>query len=142
MTLHRNGLEDQAEKAYAEALQIYPNFADARYNLGALYLGRGQYEKARACYGEVVRRNPDYAKGRRALALLEIEGGNAQDGVAQLEQLIADQPLYIAAYESLALALLELGQWKRAGRIVADGLRTKPEHQGLLRLRRLIEGRR
>ena len=49
----------EAETAYREALRLQPDFADAWYNLGNLYVAAGRLGEAAAAYAEVVKLDAD-----------------------------------------------------------------------------------
>lgn len=47
---------------YTEAIRLNPEFADACFNRGNAYYGKGQYDDAIADYTEAIRLNPKFAE--------------------------------------------------------------------------------
>jgi tetratricopeptide (TPR) repeat protein len=60
-----------AEEAFAAAVQLAPDYANARYYLGRTYLKRGAETKALAEFEEVLRRNPDSSDVQAVMSAIE-----------------------------------------------------------------------
>jgi len=57
--LARQGKREDALKAYAEAVRIYPKMDPALSAMGDIYLGQGEWEKAEECYLKAIEARPD-----------------------------------------------------------------------------------
>ncbi|MCL4253373.1 MAG: tetratricopeptide repeat protein, partial [Anaerolineae bacterium] len=58
LTHEENGRVDEAIICYTEAIRLYPRFADAYYQRGQLFLGRGDYALAVDDFDAVLELNP------------------------------------------------------------------------------------
>ena len=54
---------------YQEALNIKPDYAEARVNLGIALTARGRIDEAMAQYQEALKVKPDYAEARVNLGI-------------------------------------------------------------------------
>ncbi len=70
-TLHANGLPEDAEACYQEALRRDPRSAAAWYALGNLAERSGDADAARECYTRLTALHPDHVEGLFALANIE-----------------------------------------------------------------------
>jgi tetratricopeptide (TPR) repeat protein len=74
--LYTRGDMEGAEKRYREALDLFPEYDDARVNLAGALMRRGKLDEAREHLDEVLSRNPDHPIARSNLELLErLESG-------------------------------------------------------------------
>jgi len=69
--LYTRGDLEGAEKSYREALDLYPEYDDARVNLAGTLIRRGELEEARSLIEDVLSRNQDHPVARSNLGLLE-----------------------------------------------------------------------
>ena len=58
---------DGAERAFQEAIEKAPSFAEAYYNLGSLYLQTDRAEQAIPILRHALALKPDYTKARTKL---------------------------------------------------------------------------
>ncbi len=85
---------DQAEQELNKALQVYPKYADAWYELGVLHQRQGRDEEARKAYGEAVASDSKFI--RPYFQLAQIAAGEKKwQEVAEL----TDKALALNAYE-------------------------------------------
>ncbi|MFB3813077.1 MAG: tetratricopeptide repeat protein [Terriglobales bacterium] len=66
---HKNDIEE-AIRHYQKAIEIAPEFYEARNNLGSLHLGRSEFEAARQQFQEAMRLNPAEARAHFNMANL------------------------------------------------------------------------
>lgn len=59
VTLHRNGLPDQAIRELVRVLRANPGFTDASVQLGLVHWALGQADRAAECWREALRSEPD-----------------------------------------------------------------------------------
>lgn len=96
------GYFDQAIRAFTLALETDPNYAEAHYNLGTLYLKQGKPDEARRHLLRALELRHDYPDALNNLGLLAAQAGDARQGIAYFQQAIDQRPDY-------ALALFNLG---------------------------------
>ncbi len=60
------GQPQKAVEAYLKTLELYPNFAKARFNLGLAYFVKGDLPQARAQYAILLKTNRDLADKLKA----------------------------------------------------------------------------
>ncbi len=137
------GRTQDAIAEYQEALRIYPNYAEAHNNLGAILLQSGRTTEAVAEYQAAVRIDPDYADAHSNLgsALSRIPG-RLPEATVELETAVRLDPENAPRRAALGYVLLQtpgrmpeaIVQLETAQRIKSD-----PQVQELLnRLRGAI----
>ena len=58
LILEQRSKYEEALKLYDDALNVYPDFAEAWYNKGLAYEKLGNWDKAKKCYDEVIKLIP------------------------------------------------------------------------------------
>jgi tetratricopeptide (TPR) repeat protein len=83
LSYHRCGLNDDAEKAYQQAIRIKPNHGASLSNLGELYYRAGKVDQARQYWDSAIKANGKLIAARINVASLELEQmrriGNPKD---------------------------------------------------------------
>jgi tetratricopeptide (TPR) repeat protein len=102
------GRMPEAISEYQSALRIYPNYADAHNNLGAILLQSGDITEAVAEYRAAVRLDPDYPDANSNLggALARIPGGLSEAAV-ELETAVRLDPENARRRAALGNVLLQ-----------------------------------
>lgn len=108
----RAGNDDDggARRAFAQAMQIMPDYMPPAYNLARLELAAGDVPAARARLTALVTRNPRAGPALMALADIALTGGDRETAVTWLEQAAAAQPDAVDAAAQLVALRLALGQ--------------------------------
>jgi Flp pilus assembly protein TadD len=103
------GRMPDALSEYQRALRIYPNYADAHNNLGAILLQSGHTTEAVAEYRAAVRLDPDYPDAHSNLgsALSQIPG-RLPEATAELETAVRLDPENARRRAALGSVLLQL----------------------------------
>jgi Flp pilus assembly protein TadD/peroxiredoxin len=96
------GYFDQAIREFTLALETNPDYAEAHYNLGTLYLKQGNPEEARRQLLRALELRPEYPDALNNLGLLAAQAGNMAEAVRYFQEAIRQRPDY-------ALALFNLG---------------------------------
>lgn len=73
LSYHRCGLNDDAEKAYQQAIRIKPNHGASLSNLGELYYRAGKVDQARQYWESAIKANGKLIAARINVASLELE---------------------------------------------------------------------
>ncbi len=103
------GRMPDAISEYQKAVRIYPNYAEAHNNLGAILLQSGRTTEAVAEYQAAVRLDPDYPDARSNLggALARIPG-RLPEATAELETAVRLDPENARRRAALGNALLQM----------------------------------
>ncbi len=105
----QDGQDKAAEKAFRQAVQIWPQNVDAGFNYGLLAVKQHQPAIARQLFATCVQLKPDYADACLELARLDAAEGRLQSLRQCLAQL-AKLPLETGQSRQLALLQLQAGQ--------------------------------
>jgi len=108
--LFQKGKVDEAITHYQEALQIKPDYTEARYDLGNALLQRGRVDEAIAQYQEALQLNPDYAESRNCLGLALDQKGRVDEAITQFQKALEINPDNAEALNNLGNALLRKGR--------------------------------
>jgi tetratricopeptide (TPR) repeat protein len=105
---------DKAVEQYQEALRLYPDFCEARFNLACGLSTLGQIGAAEQQYEEVLKTRPNYARARNNLGMLLFDGNNVAAAAEQFRKALKIDPNYALAQNNLGLALMAVGQYSDA----------------------------
>jgi tetratricopeptide (TPR) repeat protein len=95
---------DDAEKAFARATEMHPQFASAHNNLGSVHLAKGQYGKAEKHFKTAIRLNPSVASYHLNLAFICFEKGKGSEGLALWKKALSLDPDVMARSDCVALS--------------------------------------
>ena len=99
----------EAISEYQRAVRIYPNYAEAHNNLGAILLQSGRTTEAVAEYQAAVRLDPDYPDAHSNLgAALSRIPGRLPEAVAELETAVRLDPENARRRAALGSLLLQM----------------------------------
>jgi tetratricopeptide (TPR) repeat protein/TolB-like protein len=124
-------LYDQAIQAYQAALEIWPDYAEARVGLGDARQAKGQYDEAIEEYKKALAIEPTNA--RVYLGMGRIYYNEKQlylEAVAAYQQAIALDPKLIDAHLSLGEMYEEKGLYEEAVARYSHVLSLEPKHPG------------
>ena len=107
---------DEARARYLKALEIRPDFSEAKVNLANLYLSEDRYDDAVKLYEEALNDmlypTPYIAMGNLGWALYQ--RGEAERGLDSIRAAITTNPKFCQGYRTLALIYEEQKDWSRA----------------------------
>lgn len=98
-----------AMDAYAQAVELDPDFAAAHTNLGSLYAEIDDLDAARDAFDAALRADPQQPEAQANLAELALRQGDAELAIEGFRQVLRDSPEYAEAHYGLARALLSVG---------------------------------
>ncbi len=146
VALQRSDRPDDALRAYGEALQRRPAYADAQFNRGCLLLARSDFDLAEAAFEAALAVQPDHVGAVWSLGLTLAAQGRLDASLAALDRLLALAPTHLPALRQRA-ALLNAAD--RPDEAIADlnlVLAAEPDdvamltgRAGLLRMRGRLE---
>jgi tetratricopeptide (TPR) repeat protein len=135
----REGVEAQrreawevAARAYARAIAIDQEFAEAHANLGTVRSRLGQYDEAVAAYERALAIAPDLPAVRINLGLAHFRAGAAARAVGAFRDAVAHDPRSAQARSLLGLALVEAGKNAEAIPYLEASVEATPDDAGLV----------
>jgi tetratricopeptide (TPR) repeat protein len=107
-------------------LELKPNFADARNNLGIGFLDMGETEKAIDQFRDALKINPGYTYARINLGVALAKGGQVEEAIMQYREVLKYDPDNAKLHNNLGLALFQKGKWDEAIIQYRDALKINP----------------
>ena len=89
LAYYNRGQLEQSIAEYQKAIQINPNFAQARNNLGNVYYNQSKLEEAVVEYQRAIAINPNYAKAHYNLGVVYHQQGKLEEAIVQYQQAMA-----------------------------------------------------
>lgn len=124
----RKGDFSAARKHIDLSLQIRPNYAGARYNLGMLNLHQGDFANARDQFQLSLQSNERDPMTWNSLGLAQVNLKQIDEAVASYRQAIELNPHLVAAFANLGAALLARGKNAEAIEACETALRLQPDN--------------
>jgi tetratricopeptide (TPR) repeat protein len=112
--LFQKGKVDEAILHYQEALQIKPDYTEARYDLGNALLQKGRVDAAIAQYQKALQITPDYAESHNSLGLALDQKGRVDEAIAHYQKALEINADNAEAHNNLGNALLRKGRVDQA----------------------------
>lgn len=139
--LDSKGQFEASVPMYQRAVELYPEFVSAHYNLG-IALGRVErFEQAKESLTAAIRLKPDFAAAYTARGDIDAGADDCEAAIQDYSMAIELYPDYANAYFKRALAWTELGNLEEARRDLEDYLFYKPhDSRARKRLEKLKEG--
>jgi tetratricopeptide (TPR) repeat protein len=116
----------EALTLYQELLAANPNFAEAHYSLGAIYLGSGQLAQAADRFAAATRADPSYLQARLQLAHTLRRLGRSQSALVEYENALELDPRMAEARLGYAVSLADSARWGTARAWLHEGRRSYP----------------
>lgn len=96
--------------AWRKVLEVEPNNANARNNLGMTLAQSGELDEAIRQYRKAVELKKDFVQAQSSLGSTLAMKGRLPDAVAALRRAVEMDPSYASAHNNLGLALFQTGQ--------------------------------
>jgi Flp pilus assembly protein TadD len=128
--LFQRGEYVQARDTFRTALELTPEDANLRYNLGQCYERLGDEGRAEKTYKECLERAADHAEARHALCVLLVRQKRREEAVRMVEEWLARRPRLGAAYAEDGWLWHQAGDLPRAQSRLQQALQLDP-HNGL-----------
>lgn len=128
ISLHRNGLLDEAAQIYREIVQAQPGNFDAVQMLAVVAAQRNDCAGALELFDRALRLKPDHAGAwnNRGNALLEL--GRVEDALQSFARATVLQPDYAEAFYNRGNALLDLNRCEEALQSYERALAIAPDY--------------
>ncbi|MDD3719233.1 MAG: tetratricopeptide repeat protein [Actinomycetota bacterium] len=132
---------EQSVPMYQRAVELYPEFVVAHYNLG-IALGRTRrYDDAKEALTRAIKLKPDFAAAYSARGDIDAGAGDYDSAVCDYSKALELYPDYAQAYYKRALAWMEKDCAYEARQDLEDYLFYKPhDSRARRRLEKLKEG--
>ena len=105
IALFRKGKVDAAIACFQQALQIRPDFAEARNNLGNALLQMGKVDAAIACFQQALQIRPDFAEAHNDLGNALLQTGRADEAITHCRRALQIKPGLEMARKNLGAVL-------------------------------------
>lgn len=123
--LRRGALEESIE-LFQRAVELAPQSADARNNLGLALWRAGRKDEALACYRKALAIEPRHTLARTNLGGALRDLGRARDAISCLREALAIEKEFAPAHYNLGRALSDFGQVEEAAAAYREALRLAP----------------
>jgi tetratricopeptide (TPR) repeat protein len=139
--LETKGEHEEAASLYRKAVELYPEFVVAHYNLG-IALGRlNKNQEAEVSLSEAINLKPDFAAAYTARGDVYTASSDYEAAVKDYSKALELYPDYAQAYKKRAQAWIEVGGREEAAKDLEDYLFYKPhDARARRRLEKLKEG--
>ncbi len=128
VALVRMGKPEQAIPYYERALELSPDYARARYNLGRLLFTKHLYGEAAECFRKVIDREPDNADAHYYLAFSLAEMRQVDEAITAYRQTVQVDPRYYLAHYNLGVLLNAQGDASAAVEEFEAAIRINPSY--------------
>jgi FkbM family methyltransferase len=131
--------DDNAANAYAMALALDPQSAEAWNGIGRVEMGRGNYDEGIECFTKAIRIAPDFAEARIHRGVANDRLGNQELALMDLRKAVAIDPSITLA-DLLVYGILENQErYQEAYDALAAGLEKRPDDTDLLFCRATLD---
>jgi len=121
---------EEAQAQFEKAVQGYPNYAVAWFELGMLYERQKRLEQARQAYGEALRADGKFIKPHLQLAQLAAQERKWQEAADTTERILRLNPFdFPSAYFYHSVANLNLRNLDDAEKSAREALKLDPQHR-------------
>ena len=116
----------KAVEHLAQALSIYPVYADAHNNLGLALSRQGRLDEGIQHYQQALQIRPDSHAAHNNLGLLILGAGRVDEAMDHFSQALLLNPNYVEAYNNLGKAMLKKGNRAKAIELFRKALELRP----------------
>ena len=137
-----HALDPNEVKALEALAAREPQNANARIELGNLFMDHERWDDAIRWYGEALKLDPKNADVRTDMGACLVHSGRAGEAVAVFDEALKAQPGHKKALFNKGIALMQAGRTKEAVTLWEDLLKRYPGDPQLQPLRQQIESAR
>ncbi len=112
--------------AFAQAVEVYPDQPESHNNLGAYYMGLGQFALAEACFRRAAELLPDNANLRFNLGVTRMRLDQPGRALIDFATVLAENPDDPEAHNNMAVAQFLTGDTAGAEDSLAQALTLQP----------------
>jgi len=115
-----------AEALFSEYIKRNPDDAEAHYNLGNAFIGKGETDEAIRAYREGIRLNPKDATAHHYLGIALGKKGEKVEAIKSIREAIRLNPKDAEAHYNLGYAFYEKGETVEAIKAYREAVRLDP----------------
>jgi tetratricopeptide (TPR) repeat protein len=141
LDLSEQGFDGPALGVFERVARLDPS-AITFYNLGTLYMKRGQPVVAKGAFERALEMKPDYADASNSLGALLAQGGDVPAAIERFRAALQNRPDFPDALNNLGFALFQTGQPDEAYALYEKALKLQPGFPEALNNLGIFFGRR
>jgi tetratricopeptide (TPR) repeat protein/peroxiredoxin len=127
VALFQHGYLDQAEESFKQVIAAKPQYPEAYYNLGTLYLRRNALSEARRYLQQAADLRPNYPEAWNNLGMIAGQEGHADEAVRHFQHSLQQRPDYTVALLNLGNLYRRQGDNAEAEKFLTRALEIEPE---------------
>jgi tetratricopeptide (TPR) repeat protein/peroxiredoxin len=140
LELSEQGFDAPAVGAFERVAKLDPT-SITFYNLGTLYMKRGNPLGARAAFERALELQPDHADSSNSLGALLAQSGEVPAAIERFRAALAARPDFVDALNNLGFALFQTGDPAQAHQLYEKALALKPDFPEALNNLGIFHGR-
>lgn len=113
--------------AFAEAVHVEPNSAEAHYDYGVAFVRENKLDRAAAEFRVAIQLQPSMILARSSLGSVLLDSGKASEAEAEFRELLKDDPKSVYELDHLAQALSSERRYDAAIQYWKEALELKPD---------------
>ena len=122
---------DEAIKHYLKAIELNPDNAEARNNLGVAYKENGDLTAAIESYQKAISLKPDYVDAYNNLGIVYNELGMNENAVTSYKKALELKPDFAEVYNNIGVAFRALGKSEDAIIHYKKAIELDPKNKGI-----------
>ena len=126
VALRDSGRTAEAARKFREAVDLWPGFRDAHFNLGVIYHGMGMTDSAEASFERAIAVDPFYAEARYNLGIIYDAAGDEARAEAEYREAVRLSPGHSRALANLGSLLAREGRTGEAIEILERAVEVDP----------------
>jgi hypothetical protein len=138
-SMNRQRIWRNPERLTIASLEDSPGSWKVQWAWGAILYNQHRVEEGNSAYKRAIATAPDPWRPRNDLALRMRSVGNDDGAVEQLRLSISENPQQVEPYVGLPLALIALGRYSEAGKMVDSIIVAEGAPPAMVFLRRLVD---
>ncbi len=129
----KNRIEPFSKAAiyYQKALEIYPAYSEAQYNLGVTYMALRKTEDARIAFEKTLKIDSTYEGALNNLAIIAFNNKEPQKALDYWDKLLAFNPNNFDALQNCGAVQFNANNPKKALEYFERAFKINPKHEGV-----------
>ncbi len=117
---------------YHKALEIYPGYSEAQYNLGVSYLALNKTDEARVAFENTLKIDSTYQGAYNNLAVIYFRKGDYKTALASWDKVLELNPNNFDALQNCGAVYFNTNNPQKALGYFERALKINPTHQGVI----------
>jgi protein O-mannosyl-transferase len=128
IALNQAGRPQEAIEHFKRAVDLKPDYLEARDNIGVILNNLGRTQEAIKLFRQVLMLKSDYPKALSDLGAVLSASGQAEEAIKYIERALLAKPDYPEAHYNLGIALNQVGKRKEAIEQFRQALLQNPDY--------------